>query len=221
MRSIYRRGASFAAFLVLLALLLSHISCGKKDAIRETREILEKADNFTFITVIEDADGAGTVAEPYAIYVTADVILEDSIDLNGSEMSTYTILGEDRVTLWRPWGEEQYLPGDSWSREEFTTQFYDQDSAWGRFLSYLDEDAWRWERTRDAFVPRDLTMFRALGVTVTDMELTITGGTCNLMGRGTVTLLGEAYDVIITMHVSDIGMTEEICLPASITAAAQ
>lgn len=216
MRTIYRRAASFMALPLLLALMLSLVSCGKKDAIRETREILEKADNFTFVTVIESADGVGTVAEPYAIYATADAIMEEGFDLSGSEMVTYTILGEDRVTRWSPAAGDQYLPTESWSREEFTTLFYDQESTWGRFLDYLDADAWRWQRARNAFVPRDFTMFSALGVTVTDMELTITGGTCDMLGRGVVTLLGEAHDVVITMSVSAIGSTEAIQIPSSI-----
>lgn len=220
MRLIYRRGASCVALLLLLASVLSFGACGKNDAIRETREILEKADNFTFVTVIESADGVGTVAEPYAIYVTADVIMEEAFDLSGSEMVTYTILGEDRVTRWSPAEGEQYLPWESWSREEFATLFYDRESTWGRFLSYLDADAWRWQRARNAFVPRDFTMFSALGVTVTDMELTITGGTCDMLGRGVVTLLGEDYDVVITMSVSAIGTTEAIQIPSSISVGA-
>ena len=82
-----------AAVILLTALFLS--ACGKKDAIRETREILSAADNFTFTYTIEGRESTDRLALYYVLSATKDVWSEESV-----LGVTYGVSGADGVTVW-------------------------------------------------------------------------------------------------------------------------
>ena len=183
-----------AAVILLTALFLS--ACGKKDAIRETREILSAADNFTFTYTIEGRESTDRLALYYVLSATKDVWSEESV-----LGVTYGVSGADGVTVWEAAGNT-YVPSRSYTQAEY--------------LSYLSPDAWEWSRKREAFVLKDYDMFASLGMELTDMELAITGRTCTIMGKG-VKMDGTArYPVVITMAVTGIDETT-ITLPTDIT----
>lgn len=204
--------AALVAGILTLAVLLSFGACGKKDAIEETRQILAAADNFTFIYTIDGRNSNDMIALPYQLLVTPDAVSEES-----SFGTTYALLGADEVTVWEPAGGDAYVPSKHYTRAEYDAMTLGADSVYGMFLSYLRRDAWKWDRRRDAFVPRDLTMFDHLGMEVLDMELAITGATCTIMGRAIKTENTRRYEVLLTMAVIGIGGTE-ITLPDGVIA---
>ena len=197
-----------AAIVLLTTLFLG--ACGKKDAIRETREILAAADNFTFTYTIEGRESTDRLALYYVLSAAQDVWSEESV-----LGITYGVPGTDGVTVWEQAGDT-YVPSHSYTQAEYAELTCGADSTYGRFLAYLTPDAWKWNRKREAFVPKDYTMFASLGMELTDMELAITGRTCTIMGKG-VQMDGTArYPVVITMAVTGIGGTTISC-PADIT----
>lgn len=204
------RSTALLAVALVLTVALSLVACGKRDAIRETREILSDVDNFTFIYQIDGRDQSQKIAIPYFLAVTADAAREETVI-----GTTYATVSAAGATIWRPFGDT-YVPTNC-SLAEYREQTRGADSYYGMFLSYLDPGDWKWERQRDAFVPRDYAMFAALGLEVTDMELTITDAGCNIMGQAVKTDGGARYEVIITMSVTGLGSTE-VTLPEGITA---
>lgn len=204
------RSAAALAVVLILAAVLSLGACGKRDAIRETREILAAAENFTFIYTIEGRDSTEKIALPYLLAVTADAASEE----NGVE-TTYATISAAGATIWRPYGDN-YAPTNC-SLATYQERTRGSDSYYGRFLSYLDPSAWKWDKQRDAFVPKNYAMFAALGLEITDMELAITDTTCYIMGQAVKTDRDVRYELIITMAVTHIGATE-VKLPEEITA---
>lgn len=197
-----------AAVILLTAVFLS--ACGKKDAIRETREILSAADSFTFTYTIEGRESTDRLALYYVLSATKDVWSEESV-----LGVTYGVSGADGVTVWEAAGDT-YVPSRSYTQAEYAELTRGAESTYGRFLSYLTPDAWEWSRKREAFVLKDYDMFASLGMELTDMELAITGRTCTIMGKG-VKMDGTArYPVVITMAVTGIDETT-ITLPTDIT----
>lgn len=202
--------ASALLAVILIALTaLSFGSCGKNDAIQETREILTVTENFTFTYMIEGRDSTQKIAVPYRLSVTADACSEES-----PIGTAYAVFSGSEVTVWEP-SMDTFVPLNRYARTEYDAMTRGEDSTYGIFLSFLDKDAWKWDRSRDVFVPKDFAMFRSLELEVTDMELAITDTTCTLMGSAVKTIGTERYEMLITMAVTDIGGTT-IELPAGI-----
>lgn len=204
------RSAAVLAAVLVLAVALSLGACGKRDAIRETQEILSAAENFTFIYTIEGRDSTQKIAIPYLLAVTADAASEE----NAVE-TTYATISPAGATIWALFGDT-YVP-TNYSFATYRERTRGADSYFGMFLSYLDPGAWKWDKRRDAFVPKDYGMFAPLGLEVTDMELAITDTTCSIMGQAVKTDRDARYEVIITMAVTHIGTTE-VTLPSEVTA---
>ncbi len=208
-----KRNAHFLSWLLVVVILLTALflgACGKKDAIGEMREILAATDNFTFTYMIEGRESTDRLALYYVLSATKDVWSEESV-----LGVTYGVFGTNGVTVWEQAGDT-YVPSHSYTQADYTELTRGEESTFGKFLSYLTPDAWKWSSQRGAFVPKNYDMFASLDMELTDMELAITDRTCTIMGKG-VKMDGTArYPVVITMAVTGVGETT-ITLPTDIT----
>lgn len=214
--------------LALLLLCLSLISCG--ESCGKTDDRIFVIDDPANIAVLREklASPASYTLTYLLVGVEAEGLRDYNVVRNGGNIvyrdtpfsESYEVIEDTRVVVYQR-VDDTFVPYNTYLPSEYEDIYAKGDKeSLENVRGYLDAKYWAWSDERCAFLATDLTVFSALGIEVSEMELSLAVKSCELTGKGVITYGGERYDVNVTLAVTDIGATR-ITLPSGISASAE